>query len=572
MKTENFAAFVRRLVLWVLVLACGMEARAQVGAVRYDTTTNRLLQTTLKLPNGATLTVESGGTLAVPGTFTLGGNTLTAEASGIVTLEAVKTGSNFVFEGDSITTDTAASNNGWPVHLMNLPLFSGRGTKTNVAASSETLANITSEYSTQVHPLRPSANSGAPAYLFVLIGANDVGSVTTATYLSDLESYWQGAKDDGFTVIAYTITPGNFTQAQEDQRQEINAGIRRSTVPDYIVDTAALLPDHLDTNLFGDGLHPTAVGNKKIARETQSSLIERRGSQKPDLTAAQHIAGPLVIGNASAITSGYRAQAWSESTSTATNGALSAYTRWSPSASSSGTGIALSAQIEKRGANYGQDGVAVGGNGFLQAPTNMNSMILFKGFGGNQTSAFGTGGTLFGLEFFTAASPITDASNPIDTAVGLRVNPQKITGVSNGYAIWADGTSDLNILAGKLRVGANTNPSATLDVTGDASVTSGNLVMATAGKGLQVKEGSNARMGTATLSSGTVTVSNTSVTASTRIFVSRASANSSTGIGALAVGTVTASTSFVINALKADASTETNDVSIVNWVLLEPSP
>lgn len=107
--------------------------------------------------------------------------------------------------------------------------------------------------------------------------------------------------------------------------------------------------------------------------------------------------------------------------------------------------------------------------------------------------------------------------------------------------------------------------------TSDIGATTANVLINTAGKGIQIKEGSNARMGTATLSSGTITISNTSVTANTRIFVSRYSPSTSTAIGILSVGTVTASTSFIINALKeADATVQTNDVSVVHWMLVEP--
>jgi hypothetical protein len=106
--------------------------------------------------------------------------------------------------------------------------------------------------------------------------------------------------------------------------------------------------------------------------------------------------------------------------------------------------------------------------------------------------------------------------------------------------------------------------------TSDITASSANIIAATAGKGLQIKEGTNARMGVATLSSGTVTVSNTSVTANTRIILGRYSPGSSTALGILSVGTVSASTSFVINALKeADATVQTNDVSVVDWILVE---
>lgn len=107
---------------------------------------------------------------------------------------------------------------------------------------------------------------------------------------------------------------------------------------------------------------------------------------------------------------------------------------------------------------------------------------------------------------------------------------------------------------------------------GDRTITDGDLIIATAGNGLQIKEGSNARMGSSTLVSGTVTVANTSVTANTVIFLTRGAIGASSEAGVLSVGTVTASTSFVINALDpTDASVATGDVSVVNWLLIEPA-
>jgi hypothetical protein len=99
----------------------------------------------------------------------------------------------------------------------------------------------------------------------------------------------------------------------------------------------------------------------------------------------------------------------------------------------------------------------------------------------------------------------------------------------------------------------------------------GNIETSVAGYGFKIKEGPNARMGTATLSSGTVTVSNTTVTAVTRFQVTRVGKNSSTAIGGFNVS-ATPGTSFVIDALKLDTTLETGDASTVNWFLTEPSP
>lgn len=83
------------------------------------------------------------------------------------------------------------------------------------------------------------------------------------------------------------------------------------------------------------------------------------------------------------------------------------------------------------------------------------------------------------------------------------------------------------------------------------------------GKGFSVKEGSNAKMGVATLVGGTVVVSNTSVTANSRIFLT---INTPGGtIGTVYISSVTAATSFTIT------SSSVLDTSVVAWIIFEPS-
>lgn len=88
-----------------------------------------------------------------------------------------------------------------------------------------------------------------------------------------------------------------------------------------------------------------------------------------------------------------------------------------------------------------------------------------------------------------------------------------------------------------------------------------------AGKGLQIKEGSNARMGVSVLNGGSpasVVVNNTSVTANTRIFLT-GNADGGT-VGFVRVSARTAATSFTIT------SSANGDTSTVAWLLVEPSP
>lgn len=76
-------------------------------------------------------------------------------------------------------------------------------------------------------------------------------------------------------------------------------------------------------------------------------------------------------------------------------------------------------------------------------------------------------------------------------------------------------------------------------------------------------------IGQATLVSGTVTVANTSIAATDKVFVTREGVASSTALGVLDVS-ITASTSFTITALQpgTPGSTQTGDLSIVNYFIV----
>lgn len=89
----------------------------------------------------------------------------------------------------------------------------------------------------------------------------------------------------------------------------------------------------------------------------------------------------------------------------------------------------------------------------------------------------------------------------------------------------------------------------------------GNLNIMTAGSGLSVKSGANCKIGTATLVAGTVTVSNTSVTANSLILLTVQVAGGTQGN--LSIGTVVAGTSFDIN------SDNAADTSTVGYMIVE---
>lgn len=104
---------------------------------------------------------------------------------------------------------------------------------------------------------------------------------------------------------------------------------------------------------------------------------------------------------------------------------------------------------------------------------------------------------------------------------------------------------------------------AAASVTVSGTFTAQDLVIATVGKGLQVKEGANATMGRAVLVAGTVTVNTTAMVTASEVFLSRRIAGGT--LGHLSVGTVVSGTSFVIN------SSDAADTSTICWLIVTPA-
>lgn len=135
---------------------------------------------------------------------------------------------------------------------------------------------------------------------------------------------------------------------------------------------------------------------------------------------------------------------------------------------------------------------------------------------------------------------------------------------TEAWSATANGTS----ISFQVTRNATTTPSTIAQVINTAVATSG-VAISNVGSGLLIKEGTNARMGRVTLtavllSPSVATVSNTTVTANTEIFL--CSNVPSGGPGVLSVTGRTPGVSFSIS------SSATGDTSVVSWLLIEPSP
>lgn len=156
---------------------------------------------------------------------------------------------------------------------------------------------------------------------------------------------------------------------------------------------------------------------------------------------------------------------------------------------------------------------------------------------------------------------ITNAG--VTSITAATVTGKLITGFVSGSGVVAATDTILQAINKLNGNSALKAPLASPTFTGDINSSTGNLLISTIGKGLQVKTGANAKIGTATLVGGTITVANTSVTANSKIFFSVSAAGGTQGFLRY---TKIAATSFTVT------STTVLDTSTLDWCIVESIP
>lgn len=242
----------------------------------------------------------------------------------------------------------------------------------------------------------------------------------------------------------------------------------------------------------------------------------------------------------------------------------------------------------------------IAGTGDVVGPASStdNALVRFDGTTGkliqNYTSGAPTVSDTGAVSFSNTATIASSSANALSVGLNGATNPVlnvdcstanqvdgiKIVGLAAGsgatvtvtssgsnasLALTSKGTGNANLAAGSSSGSAQLVTGGVVRVKATSATTTitGNLVLGTAGNGLQIKEGTNAAMGVATLSSGTVTVNTTKVTANSRIFLT---AQDGTMLGSPWVSARVAGTSFTIT------STNLADTSNVAWMIVEPGP
>lgn len=295
-----------------------------------------------------------------------------------------------------------------------------------------------------------------------------------------------------------------------------------------------------DENTISDGTRSIAIG--RIATTATSNFSTAVGDSAQATGAESSAFGILAkaTGNVSIAIGG-------ESQATGTNGIAIGYTGIAT------TGIAIG------NGTSAVSGIALGHSSVSAANTlaiGSNSMVI-------NTVYIGRGATDLTAVYppVTVTTTVARDINTSAAAATLTLAGSRSTGNQVGSDVYiatapagASG-STLNAHVNRVQVTG----------TGDVKVLTGQLTVETAGKGLSIKEGSNAKMGTATMVAGTVTVSTTAVTANSRIFLTIQSLGTVASPKAIAVTARSANTSFTIT------SADNTDTSVVAWMLVEPA-
>lgn len=163
---------------------------------------------------------------------------------------------NMVNEGDSITlganldpqTQRYANN-----IKINPP---GIGSQSIPATSGATLVTLNGRI--------PTIDSTKKNVITVLIGANDLQSLSAASFVADLKTYCQTLQGMGWKVVLLTVTPAGppfRTLAFNSIRDDANTLIRADpSFYDALADVAAnptigVDSAYMNTSLYPDGLH-----------------------------------------------------------------------------------------------------------------------------------------------------------------------------------------------------------------------------------------------------------------------------------------------------------------------------
>lgn len=339
------------------------------------------------------------------------------------------------------------------------------------------------------------------------------------------------------------------------------------------LDAAKITTGALAVAVGGTGLSSYAVGDLLYASgsttlakladvATGNALISGGVTTAPSwgkIALTTHISGTLPIANGGTNTTSYTTNGVTYYNGTSViNGAVLTFASGKAAITDSSNSAEATLDLDTAANGTRQTATS---SGVFSIGTEIADLVITHKHAGSGDGDFGYPAALIDIR----------ANNDSDEwslahLVGV-VDANGASGWSGSLAIYTNPGGSSNP-TGRRTKGANMVRQMLIDSTGLVTLTAGlqtgdNIVIATAGKGLRVKEGSNAKMGTAVLAGGTIVVSTTAVTATSRIQLTSQVLGGTAG--AVYVSTRTAGTSFTI------VSTSGTDTSTVAWLIVEPA-
>jgi hypothetical protein len=161
-----------------------------------------------------------------------------------------------------------------------------------------------------------------------------------------------------------------------------------------------------------------------------------------------------------------------------------------------------------------------------------------------------------------------NAANAISIGVGTIARAIHIGDSAAAHIITIGSTTGVAATTIKAGSGGITLTGAT-GITGNTTITSGNLTIASAAKQLHIKGGAVTDfVGSFTLTNGASgDIANTNIAAADTVLLSRYDLNGSTGVG-MPVVTITPATKFVVTSVDSTAVTEVGDQSKFTYVII----
>ncbi|HEY8780138.1 MAG TPA: hypothetical protein VIM16_00850 [Mucilaginibacter sp.] len=425
------------------------------------------------------------------------------------------------YEGDSYFQNIEA------LHSFKADFMTGTGTRLVTATATGAISNAT---------LINGANTWSDVQTFssTIVG-NISGNAATATALQTTRAI-NGVNFNGTAAITVTAAAGTLTGATLNATVLASSLTSVGTIATGVWNGMAVVPGYggtgLTTYATGDILYASAANTlSKLAATTNGFVLSLVGGI-PSWVAGAALTNPMTtLGD---MLYGGAAGAPTRLAGQTTSGI--------EFLSQTGTGSASTAPVWT--AATGTGNVVLSISPTLVTPALGVATATSVSIAGSVTPISGTSVEIdYGAIASTGRIITYDRTGSVYKA--MRIGPN--------LDIAASG--DLSINNGKFTVAASTGNTT---VAGDVNI---NAV----GKGLYIKEGTNATMGVTTLVLGISTVSTTKVTTVSRIFLSVESIGTVTIPTAVAVTGRLNGTSFTITSANA------TDTSVISWLIVEPA-